>query len=238
MPVAILKIIKGRSLDQKRALVKAVTGSMTTILGAPRERVVVLLEEIERENWGSGGELHLDKYGTRETGRQRNGESEERIKIREKGEADADWVDGLMRDRWGGEEIVSRGRLSRPSRLPGFIAEEGGERTGLLTFEIRGDECEIVTLDSLSEGKGVGTGLMEAVRQKAASAGCSRLWLITTNDNLKAVRFYQKRGYALAALHLNAVEESRKLKPSIALTGEDGIAIRDEIELELNLGKP
>ncbi len=77
--------------------------------------------------------------------------------------------------------------------------------------------------------------LIEAVKQAAVSAGCRRLWLITTNDNLHALRFYQKRGFRLVAVYPNALEESRRLKPEIPLVGLDGIPLRDELELELAL---
>lgn len=142
----------------------------------------------------------------------------------------------MMRERWGGEVVVTRGRVLRPSELPGFLAETRGGPAGLVTYEVRGGECEVVTLDSLEEKRGIGTALMEAVEREARAAGCRRLWLITTNDNTRALRFYQKLGFAMAALHRGAIAGSRKLKPSIALIGEDGIPIRDEIELEKRLG--
>jgi RimJ/RimL family protein N-acetyltransferase len=106
---------------------------------------------------------------------------------------------------------------------------------GLVTYRIEGSQCEVVTLNSEEEGTGIGTALLEAVCREAAAAGCTRVWLITTNDNLPALRFYQKRGMRLFALHPNAVEASRKLKPEIPLAGWEGIPIRDEIELELRL---
>jgi len=146
---------------------------------------------------------------------------------------DKAWVDALVMERWGAQVVVTRGRVLRPSELAGFVAEEEGRALGLITYEVRGGQCEIVTLDSLSEGAGVGSALVEAAREVARKAGCKRVWLITTNDNLKAVRFYQKRGFALAALHRGAIAESRRLKPSIPHTGEDGIPIRDEIEMEM-----
>ena len=142
-----------------------------------------------------------------------------------------------MRERWGGEVVVSRGRVSRPSELRGLLAEADGHPLGLVTYEVRESQCEVVTLDSLSEKKGIGTALMAAVENKARASGCRRLWLITTNDNTRALRFYQKLGFTLAALHRDAIAESRKLKPSIALVGEDGIQIRDEVELEKALAK-
>ena len=94
---------------------------------------------------------------------------------------------------------------------------------------------EVVTLDSLRPGRGIGTALIEAVKSAASAAGCRRLWLITTNDNLHALGFYQKRGFRLVAVHPGAVDAARRLKPEIPLNGNDGIPIRDEIELEIVL---
>jgi len=147
--------------------------------------------------------------------------------------SDRPWVSRFMIDRWGALTVVSRGRVHQPDELPGFVALQGDNPVGLATYRIEGDECELVTIDSLVEGMGIGTALIEAVRQ--AAEGCRRLWLITTNDNTPALRFYQKRGFTLAALHRNALEQSRKLKPEIPLIGMDGIPIRDEIELEMLL---
>jgi len=104
-----------------------------------------------------------------------------------------------------------------------------------LTYHVDGRECEIVTINSLEEGVGVGSALLTAVKDKAKSLGCRRLWLITTNDNLNALRFYQKRGLHIAAVYPGAMERSRRLKPSIPLVGKDGIPLRDELELELSL---
>ena len=115
------------------------------------------------------------------------------------------------------------------------MATLAGENAGLATYRIEGEDCEIATLDSVSEGKGVGSALIEAVKDKACAAGCKRLWLVTTNDNTPALRFYQKRGFRLVAVHANALERSRRLKPQIPLIGQDGIPLRDEIELELAL---
>ncbi len=148
---------------------------------------------------------------------------------------DREWIRRLMRERWGGETVVSRGTVHRPADLPGFVALRDGERVGLVTCHVVGRQCEVVTLDSLMPGVGVGTTLIAAARDWARGQGCRRLWLITTNDNVEALRFYQKRGFVLAALHRNAVAASRHLKPSIPMTGTHGIPIRDEIELEIVL---
>jgi ribosomal protein S18 acetylase RimI-like enzyme len=136
---------------------------------------------------------------------------------------------------WGSTRVVSRGRLRDALDLPGFVASFDEERVGLLTLSIVGDECEVVTIDSAAERRGVGRALLEAAAEAAVAAGCRRLWLITTNDNLPALRFYQRLGWDLVALHRGAVDEARQLKPEIPLVGLDGIAIRHELELELPL---
>jgi GNAT superfamily N-acetyltransferase len=148
---------------------------------------------------------------------------------------DAPWVRTLLIERWSATRIASRGRLMPADELPGFIAHDADERIGLATYHIEADECELVSLDSLRENVGVGTRLVAAVADAARQAGCRRLWLITSNDNLRALGFYQKRGLELVAIHRNALAESRRLKPSIPLIGMDNIPLRDEIELELRL---
>jgi RimJ/RimL family protein N-acetyltransferase len=149
--------------------------------------------------------------------------------------SDRTWILSLLRGHWGGEEVVSRGRVLRPAGLPGFVALLAGEPQGLATYEIRAPECELVTLNSLTPRLGLGRRLVEAVRAAAAGAGCRRLWLVTTNDNTEALAFYQRIGFHLAALHRDTMTESRVLKPSIPDTGHLGIPIRDEIELELEI---
>ena len=138
-------------------------------------------------------------------------------------------------EHWDGEEMITRGNIYRPEQLDGFVMEDGKEWIGLLTFFVKNNECEVTSLDSLREGQGIGTTLMNAVVEEARKQGCRRVFLITTNDNMHALRFYQKRGFELVAVHRGAVNESRKLKPSIPLTGFDDIPIKDEIELEMNL---
>ncbi len=149
--------------------------------------------------------------------------------------ADHDWVSRVMVTEWGAEIVVAHGEVFHPANLPGFAAFVGEEPVGLLTYNIARNECEIVTIDSWRVGLGVGTALIEAARQAAGRAGCGRLFLVTTNNNTHALRFYQKCGFVIAAVRLNAMEESRRLKPEIPLVDEDGLPIRDEIELEMNL---
>lgn len=147
--------------------------------------------------------------------------------------SDRAWVARLLTEHWSSTRLIARGRVHNADELPGFVAEAGGEPIGLVTYRLEEEQCEVVTLNSLREGIGVGSALLDAVRTAASQAGCRRMWLITTNDNLHALRFYQKRGWHLVAVHRDALDESRRLKPEIPLIGIDGIPLRDEIELEL-----
>ncbi len=132
--------------------------------------------------------------------------------------------------------VARRGQLIDPLDHPAFVAEaDDGRLTGMLTYvpDQNWEQCEILTLHATGKWHGVGTALIEAVVQLAAHHRCTRLWLITTNDNLDALRFYQRRGFRLAALHRGAVDDSRaNLKPEIPMVGDYGIPLRDEIELE------
>jgi ribosomal protein S18 acetylase RimI-like enzyme len=109
--------------------------------------------------------------------------------------------------------------------------EPGGARAGVLTYRVEGGSLEIVTLNSLAEGRGIGTALLAGARQRARHAG-QRLWLTTGNDNVQAIGFYQRRGMDLVALHRDFADQVRKIKPRPA--GEPGgrITFRHAIELE------
>lgn len=109
------------------------------------------------------------------------------------------------------------------------------ERIGLLTYNLENNECEVTTLDSLTENQGVGTALVDALKADMKEAGCERIWLITTNDNLEALKFWQKRDFELVSVHRGAIAQARRLKPQIPIIGKHGIPIRDEIELEFRL---
>ena len=138
-------------------------------------------------------------------------------------------------EHWGSEEMISRGNVYRPEQLDGFVMEDGEEWIGLLTSFIKDCECEVTSLDSLREGQGIGSRLIDEAIAEARATNCKRLFLITTNDNLHALGFYQKRGFEIVTIYRGAVNESRKRKPSIPLIGNDGIPLRDEIELEMML---
>ena len=144
-------------------------------------------------------------------------------------------VNAFLTAHWFSTVMAVRGALIDLTQVDGLIAREGGEIIGLITWRDLDDAREILSLDSVRENRGVGTALLHAVEDLARAQGRRRMLLITTNDNLHALGFYQRRGYALKALYPNAVAAVRRLKPEIPLHSADGIPIRDEIELEKRL---
>lgn len=148
---------------------------------------------------------------------------------------DRDWLVDLLREWWGSERLVSRGRLHRGDRLEGLVAEAKGRRVGLATLRFDGEAVEVVTLNALVPGRGIGRALLEAAMAEGRTRGCRRLWLVTTNDNVPAQGFYDHLGFALVAVHEGSVAEARKLKPEIPETGLGGIPIRDEWEYVVDL---
>src|SRR4051794_10213108 len=150
---------------------------------------------------------------------------------------DRDRLATVLTHSWGSTEMDTRGRLVDALALPGYIAvDDDGAWLGYLVYESRDDETEVIALAALSQGQGAGTALLASCVRRALEAGAARLWLLTSNDNMAALRFYQRRGFVLAALHRDAITRARgTLKPELPLFGIDGIALRDEIELELPL---
>ena len=142
-------------------------------------------------------------------------------------------VASFLEAHWGSVQIVSRGHVHQADCLPAFVAIWDEQLVGLVTYHIRSGMCEIVSLDSLIVKIGVGTALINAVEQEAIRFGCRRVWLITSNDNLSALGFYQRRGFRLVAIHQGAIDVARELKPQIPEIGMDNIPIHDEIELQM-----
>jgi ribosomal protein S18 acetylase RimI-like enzyme len=142
---------------------------------------------------------------------------------------DLAWAERFLEDEMGGRMQVRAGTLIDVLALPGFVAEVDEELVGLLTYRREPGACELAIIAASTRHSGVGTALVDALRTEVPE----RIWLVTTNDNLDALRFYQRRGFRLRALRPGAVDDARKLKPQIGAVGEYGIPRRDELELEL-----
>ncbi|KHD85508.1 GNAT family N-acetyltransferase [Heyndrickxia ginsengihumi] len=142
-------------------------------------------------------------------------------------------ISAFFEKHWGSPEMVISSGIYHCNELDGFVyLNENQDIIGLITYVIRNNECEIISLDSIVEGNGIGSKLLQQVENIAKYNGCRLIKLITTNDNLHALKFYQKRGYRLIKVLQHAVDRARKLKPSIPLIGNDGIPLRDELVLQ------
>lgn len=150
------------------------------------------------------------------------------------GDADHAFLAQVWVDSWAGDAILSGGRERRLGDVSALIARYGADLVGAATYLLDGRTCELVTIDTLSGARrhGAGSALLAAVEQAGRSGGADRLRVFTTNDNLDALRFYQRRGYRIASVRRGAVDEARVMKPAIPEIAENGIPIRDELELE------
>ncbi len=146
-----------------------------------------------------------------------------------------DLVNQFFIDNWFSTDMSIRGKIIDGTKLDGFLLQEENTIIGLVTYTFFGDICEIVSLDSKRENIGIGSALLKEIEKIAIDNNCKKMRLITTNDNMRALQFYQKRGYCLTKLYPNAMEEVRKVKPNVPELGDNDIPLRDEIELEKQL---
>lgn len=151
-------------------------------------------------------------------------------------EDDHQWLNRLWQAEWGGDTMVSRGHVYQLIDLQAIVAKANGELVGATTY--RFDDaggCELMSINARSQGGGVGTKLLAAVEGEARKAGCRRIWLITSNDNLGAMQFYRRHRYRITAVYPGAIDEARRIKSAIPIVGEHGIEIHDEIEFAKEL---
>jgi len=144
-------------------------------------------------------------------------------------------INTFIKDHWFTTEMVICGEIVDMTGVKGIVAVDDDEILGLITYRVSGKICEITSLDSLREGQGIGTALLEQVIALAREMNCLKVSLITTNDNIHAIQFYQKRGFDLVRLHKDSIQQARVLKPEIPLIGQNGIPITDELEFEMLL---
>ena len=144
-------------------------------------------------------------------------------------------VNKFFMENWFSTDMSIRGEIIDGTKLEGFLLQEDNKIIGLVTYTFFFFFFEIVSLDSKKENIGIGSALLKEIEKVAIDRNCKKMRLITTNDNLRALQFYQKRGYYLTKLYPNAMEEVRKVKPDVPELGENDIPLRDEIELEKEL---
>src|SRR5215510_12142922 len=129
--------------------------------------------------------------------------------LRRLAESDMPRLRQFWMDHWSGEFIVARGKIHNAEDVEGFLVDDQDVWAGLITYKISNNECEVISLDGLREGQGIGTMLLRKVIQEARTRNCRRVFLITTNDNLYALGFYQRRDFELVAVHRGAVNKAR-----------------------------
>lgn len=157
------------------------------------------------------------------------GNQDNDMNIREASQDDLDWIKERVLSYWGNTRMVMRGELIDASTCPALVADDG---MGFMHYRtLRPGVSEIVTLEAVLPFQGIGTALIEAHVARARAEGVAEIVVVTTNDNLSALRFYQRRSFVITQVRLNAMEAARRLKPEIPLVGNDGIPIRDEFEL-------
>ena len=161
----------------------------------------------------------------------------EGLVVRAGTEADREAISGLLTAAWGGSVVVAHGTVYDALTLPTLVAEQDRRIVGLLTYTVADGDLEVVTLDAPVRHLGVGSALLTAAIDVARDAGARRLWLITTNDNLDGLRFYQRRGLRIVGVTPDAMDAARAVKPWIPATGDYGIPLHDELTLELRLNQ-
>ena len=144
-------------------------------------------------------------------------------------------VISFFKEHWGSAKMIISSGTFDCAQLDGYMYEEDEMILGLLTYVVHEDALEVISLDSIREGQGIGTQLMHEAELLAKEKGLTKITLITTNDNLTALKFYQKRGYRIVEVIPDAVAEARKVKPTIPLIGNDDIPLHDELLLEKHL---
>lgn len=152
------------------------------------------------------------------------------LKIRSVTPDDAKWIKEIMDGSWGGLPLIIRGKKYYPT--DGIVAENESGVAGFLFYEIQNTNCEIVVFEIFDKFKGTGTVMLNRFLELAKNKQCKRIHLMTTNDNLDALRFYQRRGFTICGIHLDSIKVSRKMKPAIGMIGDYDIPMRDEIDLE------
>jgi N-acetylglutamate synthase-like GNAT family acetyltransferase len=157
------------------------------------------------------------------------------FKIRKIKDIDREWIRKFIIKEWGSEKVVGCGSVYYPHKLPGSVAVSDDKYLGLITYSLKKQECELVSFNVLRKKSGIGTALIEKTKKAMKKIGCKKIFLVTTNDNIDALRFYQKRGFVIKKFYPDAIMAARKIKPEISLVGNYGIPIRDAIKLELNL---
>lgn len=148
---------------------------------------------------------------------------------------DREYIRKRWEEAWG-LPVVSIERTYTPEDVSGLCwRDEWGEAQGLITWHTDGDRAEIVTLDAYQQGRHIGGRLLDGAEAELRRRGVREISIVTTNDNLRAIAFYVRRGYRIVRLELDGMERVREVKAGVPRLGADGIPLRDMFELRKHL---
>jgi GNAT superfamily N-acetyltransferase len=152
------------------------------------------------------------------------------VLVREATDADREAARELFERDFGRTHIVAFGEVMDVDQMPALVAVAHTDPSGALAYRLLGDALHIVALatDPMWQRSGVGAYLVAEAELLARRLKLARVVVATTNDNLPALYFYQRRGYRLTAL----VPESVVQHTHQQQDGFAGIPVRDEIRLE------
>jgi GNAT superfamily N-acetyltransferase len=152
------------------------------------------------------------------------------VLVHEATDADRALVRDLFERDFGRRDIIAFGEVMNIEEMPALVAVMHEEVSGALAYRLHGNGLHIVALatDALWQRSGVGGHLVAEAELLARRLSLGRVVVTTTNDNLPALYFYQRRGYRISAVVPGSV---------LAHTGQErigfaGIPVRDEVQLE------
>ena len=142
----------------------------------------------------------------------------------------------IMLASWGSHSMMIDLHVYDVAEIDALGLFDGsGKTAALASWTVRGDSAYLCALHSLKPGEGVAIQMLDAVIFAARKAGAKRLKAMLTNDNMPGMTFYQRRGFRLSGLYLEAIDHYRSVEPNIIKTGYKDIPIHDAIELEIAL---
>jgi ribosomal protein S18 acetylase RimI-like enzyme len=156
------------------------------------------------------------------------------VLTREATAAEQDAALELFRRDFGRTSIASFGEVIPLSETSTIVAEMQGDVSGALAWRPRENALQIVALatEPMWQRSGVGGHLVAEAEVVARRTGATRVVLATTNDNLPALYFYQRRGYRITDVVRDAWRDHAELTIGV---GFASIPVLDELRLEKTL---
>ena len=152
---------------------------------------------------------------------------------------DQDYICRHLGELWGWPVITPVTTYLEDADLHGLVwRDEWGDVQGLVVWHIDGETAEIVSVDAYQQGRHIGGRLLDGAETELRKRGVRTVTIGTTNDNLRAVSFYVRRGYRLVKVELDGMNRVRAVKPEVPALGQDGIPLRDMLLLEKDLVTP